>query len=571
MNLVARGANIEGAGEITVRQLVRQALRMRPDRIVVGEVRGAEAADPFTALEHRPRRRSGHRARQQHRGDPGSAGGPGALGGLDRPHCMPTRAAVRVPLHVARDQEGQRRLTEVSVLDRGGPDNTCHVVPAWRAGEGSARAWRRCVHFCGTVWYDRNTLRRNSSGAVPADASGSRTPGPGVPRVRRRRVPVFCAAASPAVVAVVPPARCHHPVGGGRRRHRPAWVLAARRRRVSGEAEVPSARWTCSSVSPGIGAHPVAAVEAAARESARAGGHRTVGIAARARLGGDTVSGLSAGIPGSLLCAEWSRLAAAWRLAAEHGIPIGAVMRSAQTDIVERQRFRQKVQSALAGARASAGILATPCRWPGSPSVRRSARIPSDSLIGGGVGGWCLLAGVLLLAAGCSGPIGSSIGSARERGGARTRVGGAAGGAVGRGADAWRNGSPEAAHGGRKRAAGDPFATASAPDIFATCLSAGMAPGHGRTRDGPSAPAELAVLLRRSADLLALGAEPPSPGPNPCPSERSTAVSPLCVVRLARRSASSGTALADGVAELAIETRQRIAHDAAAAGERPGC
>ncbi|MDY6996762.1 MAG: TadA family conjugal transfer-associated ATPase [Actinomycetota bacterium] len=48
--LVARNANVEGAGEVTVRDLVRQALRMRPDRIVIGEVRGAEVVDLLTAL-----------------------------------------------------------------------------------------------------------------------------------------------------------------------------------------------------------------------------------------------------------------------------------------------------------------------------------------------------------------------------------------------------------------------------------------------------------------------------------------------------------------------------------------
>jgi len=50
VKLVARGANVEGVGEVTVRDLVRQALRMRPDRIVVGEVRGAEVVDLLTAL-----------------------------------------------------------------------------------------------------------------------------------------------------------------------------------------------------------------------------------------------------------------------------------------------------------------------------------------------------------------------------------------------------------------------------------------------------------------------------------------------------------------------------------------
>ncbi|UXA17679.1 TadA family conjugal transfer-associated ATPase [Mycobacterium sp. SMC-4] len=50
VNLVARAANVEGVGEVTVRDLVRQALRMRPDRIVVGEVRGAEVVDLLSAL-----------------------------------------------------------------------------------------------------------------------------------------------------------------------------------------------------------------------------------------------------------------------------------------------------------------------------------------------------------------------------------------------------------------------------------------------------------------------------------------------------------------------------------------
>ena len=50
VRLEARPANAEGAGEITIRDLVRQSLRMRPDRIVVGEVRGVEIADVLQAL-----------------------------------------------------------------------------------------------------------------------------------------------------------------------------------------------------------------------------------------------------------------------------------------------------------------------------------------------------------------------------------------------------------------------------------------------------------------------------------------------------------------------------------------
>jgi pilus assembly protein CpaF len=50
VRLEARPPSVEGRGEVTIRQLVRNALRMRPDRIVVGEVRGAEALDMLTAL-----------------------------------------------------------------------------------------------------------------------------------------------------------------------------------------------------------------------------------------------------------------------------------------------------------------------------------------------------------------------------------------------------------------------------------------------------------------------------------------------------------------------------------------
>ena len=50
VRLQARPPNTEGSGEVTVRDLVRQALRMRPDRVVVGEVRGAEVVDLLAAL-----------------------------------------------------------------------------------------------------------------------------------------------------------------------------------------------------------------------------------------------------------------------------------------------------------------------------------------------------------------------------------------------------------------------------------------------------------------------------------------------------------------------------------------
>ena len=56
--LQVRGKNVEGVGEITIRDLVRNALRMRPTRIIVGEVRGAEALDMLLAMNTGMRARS---------------------------------------------------------------------------------------------------------------------------------------------------------------------------------------------------------------------------------------------------------------------------------------------------------------------------------------------------------------------------------------------------------------------------------------------------------------------------------------------------------------------------------
>ncbi|MGK2880200.1 MAG: TadA family conjugal transfer-associated ATPase [Mycobacterium sp.] len=136
VRLVARAANVEGAGEVTVRQLVRQALRMRPDRIVVGEVRGAEVVDLLAALN------TGHDggAGTVHANNPAEVPARlealAAVGGLDRAalHSQ-LGAAVQAVLHVARDSDGTRRLSEIAVL-QAGPDRQVHAVSAWRVDAG---------------------------------------------------------------------------------------------------------------------------------------------------------------------------------------------------------------------------------------------------------------------------------------------------------------------------------------------------------------------------------------------------------------------------------------------------
>jgi pilus assembly protein CpaF len=136
VNLVARYANVEGVGEVTVRDLVRQALRMRPDRIVVGEVRGGEVVDLLAALN------TGHDggAGTVHANSPAEVPARlealAAVGGLGRSalHSQ-LAAAVRVVLHVGRDRVGVRRLEEIAVLRRR-DDGMVVASSAWHADRG---------------------------------------------------------------------------------------------------------------------------------------------------------------------------------------------------------------------------------------------------------------------------------------------------------------------------------------------------------------------------------------------------------------------------------------------------
>jgi len=111
----------------------------------------------------------------------------------------------------------------------------------------------------------------------------------------------------------------------------------------------------------------------------------------------------------------------------------------------------------------------------------------------------------------------------------------------------------------------DPLATASTLDVLSVCLSAGMSVPAAAAATSSSAPPGLAALLRRAADLLALGAEPDTAWT--VPADGADAASEA-LARLARRSAASGSALAQGVADLAEQSRQEATHAAAAAAER---
>ncbi|MCB0925301.1 MAG: type II secretion system F family protein [Mycobacterium sp.] len=111
----------------------------------------------------------------------------------------------------------------------------------------------------------------------------------------------------------------------------------------------------------------------------------------------------------------------------------------------------------------------------------------------------------------------------------------------------------------------DPLALASALDVFAVCLSCGLSVSAAAAAAGQSAPPVLRSVLHRAAELLALGAAGEE-------AWSTAADDPTCqaLVRLARRSSVSGAALADGVADLAEQSRQEAAHSAVAAAERAG-
>jgi pilus assembly protein CpaF len=152
VRLESRPANLEGRGEVTIRGLVRNALRMRPDRIVVGEVRGAEALDMLAAMT------TGHDGSLStvHAGSPEEAVRRVETLALMADVALP-HAAVReqvadaldVVVHQARMRDGARRVTAVAEVVRvAGAVGVREVYalrdgrPLWRAALSDAIAAR---------------------------------------------------------------------------------------------------------------------------------------------------------------------------------------------------------------------------------------------------------------------------------------------------------------------------------------------------------------------------------------------------------------------------------------------
>jgi pilus assembly protein CpaF len=121
VRLESRPASVEGRGEVTVRDLLRNALRMRPDRIVIGEVRGAEALDLLTALN------TGHDGALStvHANSPADALGRletlALMAGVGLPHeaiAEQVQRGIDLVVHLERGRDGARRVVEIAEVVR---------------------------------------------------------------------------------------------------------------------------------------------------------------------------------------------------------------------------------------------------------------------------------------------------------------------------------------------------------------------------------------------------------------------------------------------------------------------
>lgn len=137
VRLQTRPPNIEGSGEVSLEALVRQALRMRPDRLVVGEARGAEIVSLLSALNTGHEGGSGTLHANGAGDVPARVEALGCAAGLDRAAVHSQLAATRVMVvHLVRDAGG-RRLAELRVLRRD-PTGLVRAVPAVSFSRGGA-------------------------------------------------------------------------------------------------------------------------------------------------------------------------------------------------------------------------------------------------------------------------------------------------------------------------------------------------------------------------------------------------------------------------------------------------
>lgn len=172
VRLEGRPANTEGTGTISLADLVRQALRMRPDRLVVGEVRGAELVDLLTALNTGHEGGCGTIHANSATDVPARLEALAALGGLGRSalHAQ-VAAALDLVVHIRRLPDGRRWVEELHVIDQDAATGLCRAVSALRFTPDGATQELAGADALVAL------LSRTESDAVPHEASGHRHPG----------------------------------------------------------------------------------------------------------------------------------------------------------------------------------------------------------------------------------------------------------------------------------------------------------------------------------------------------------------------------------------------------------
>jgi pilus assembly protein CpaF len=136
VRLEARPANVEGSGSVTMRDLVRQALRMRPDRLVVGEVRGAEVVDLLAALNTGHEGGCGTVHANSATDVPARLEALALAAGLARDalHAQ-VSAGLDAVVHIHRGHDGVRRVDCIAAFERSDSGEvTCSPALSWVDG-----------------------------------------------------------------------------------------------------------------------------------------------------------------------------------------------------------------------------------------------------------------------------------------------------------------------------------------------------------------------------------------------------------------------------------------------------
>ena len=176
VHLQSRHANSEGAGAVDLTALVRQSLRMRPDRIVLGECRGGELRELLQALNTGHEGGCGTVHANTAADVPARLEALGALGGLDRSAlASQVASALKVVIHLGR-RGGTRALEEIALLERG-EDGLLEATTALRIREG------RLEHGPAAEALAHRLLTGSSSPAAGPSVVGA----PGAPRAEHRR------------------------------------------------------------------------------------------------------------------------------------------------------------------------------------------------------------------------------------------------------------------------------------------------------------------------------------------------------------------------------------------------